>query len=159
MTQKTEPMLHKFSNLLKLSIFLAKLRKPFIPKLIFLKKSSKLKRFKLLRHYNYRFKEDYEFSPSSTPLIYYRTPRFRSGSSRDMLSMPFLCRCFGGVKGRGEDADYALSWDWDALPPIPGELLEPSDKEEEDEDSVDQRAEKFIQRFYEEIRMQKQESI
>jgi hypothetical protein len=39
-----------------------------------------------------------------------------------------------------------------------GECLEPSDLVDE-EDSVDQRAERFIERFYQEIRLQRQELI
>ncbi|GLT34431.1 hypothetical protein SLA2020_089440 [Shorea laevis] len=153
-------MLQKFSNLLKLSIFLTKLRKPIIAKLIFLKKSRKLKRFQLLKHYNHRFLEEYQFSPSNTPMIYYHTRPFQNKSGgRIMGSVLLLCRCFGGVKGWKEEADCALVFDWDALPPITRQLPEPLDREEEEEDSVDQRAEKFIQRFYEEMRMQKQETI
>ncbi|GLT91831.1 hypothetical protein SLE2022_097020 [Rubroshorea leprosula] len=160
MSQKTKPMLQKFSNLLKLSIFLTKLRKPSIAKLIFLKKSRNLKRFQLLKHSNYRFLEEYQFSPSNTPMIYYHTRRFRNKRcGQGMGSVLFLCRCFGGVKGWKEEADCALAFDWDALPPITEQLPEPLDRNEEEEDSVDRRPEKFIQRFYEEMRMQKQEII
>lgn len=72
--------------------------------------------------------------------------------------MFLLCTCLG----RFRDADCTL----EALPASPAfedtiaarQFFEPSDPVDE-EDSVDQRAERFIQRFYEEIRMQRQESI
>lgn len=41
-----------------------------------------------------------------------------------------------------------------------GALLGPLDWEDDDEDdSIDLRAERFIERFYEEIRMQRQQSL
>jgi thioredoxin-like negative regulator of GroEL len=56
------------------------------------------------------------------------------------------------------DADYRLQ----SLPAIEdaiaGQFLEPFDSGHE-EDSVDQRAERFIRRFYEEMRMERQESL
>lgn len=39
------------------------------------------------------------------------------------------------------------------------DLFEPLDSGEEDDESVDQRAERFIERFYQEMKMQRQESI
>jgi len=53
MPRKRLPILQKLSNLLKVSIFVAKMRKPIIPKLIFLKKARRLKKFKLLKRYPY----------------------------------------------------------------------------------------------------------
>ena len=156
MPRKRLPMLQKVSNLLKISIFIAKMRKPIIPKLISLKKARRLKRFK---HYNYGFLQDYQFSASSTPLIHYHhRNHFKNRRLRDIYSMFFLCRCLGSFR----DADCTL----EALPSFPAfedtiaarPFLEQSDPGDE-EDSVDQRAERFIQRFYEEIRMQRQESI
>lgn len=136
------------------------MRKPIIPKLIFLKKARRLKKFKLLKHYKYGFLEEYQFSASSTPLIDYHRNHFKSRRLRDIYSMFFLCRCLGGLRAEKGDADYRL----EALPlpaiedAIAGQFLEPFDSGDE-EDSVDQRAERFIRRFYEEMRMQRQESL
>ncbi|KAF9674072.1 hypothetical protein SADUNF_Sadunf10G0089800 [Salix dunnii] len=162
MHRKRLPIFHKVSNLLR--IFVAKMRKPAIPKLILIKKSRKLKRFKLLKHYNCGFLEEYEFSPSSTPLIHnYPRKQFRLGSYKDnMYTVLFLCRCLGGLKadqiGEGQ---YRLSMDI-TLPAATistGDFLEPLDCLVDEEDSVDQRAERFIERFYQDMRLQRQESI
>jgi hypothetical protein len=40
-----------------------------------------------------------------------------------------------------------------------GDFLEPLDYLVDEEDSVDQRAERFIERFYQDMRLQRQESI
>lgn len=70
-----------------------------------------------------------------------------------MNSILFLCPCFRS--SGAEVGDFSL----DFLPAaeeelVPGELLESSDSVDE-EDSVDQRAERFIERFYEEMRIQR----
>ncbi|KAJ6910656.1 hypothetical protein NC652_021344 [Populus alba x Populus x berolinensis] len=161
MPRKRLSIFHKVSNLFRTSVVVAKMRKPIISKLIFLKKSRKLKRFKPLKHYNYGFLEEYEFSPSSTPLIHYRGKQYKSTRSyRDNLySMFFHCRCLGGLKaGVGEVLEYRLSMDTLPATVANGECLEPSYLVDE-EDSVDQRAERFIERFYQEIRLQRQELI
>jgi hypothetical protein len=59
MPRKRLPILQKLSNLLKVSIFVAKMRKPIIPKLIFLKKARRPKKFRLLKRYPYGFHEEY----------------------------------------------------------------------------------------------------
>ena len=75
-----------------------------------------------------------------------------------MCSIFYLCRCLGSFRTdhRG-DGTYAL----EALPAVGDagavESWEPLDWGDE-EDSVDQRAERFIERFYEEMRMQRQDS-
>ncbi|KAG6765875.1 hypothetical protein POTOM_029933 [Populus tomentosa] len=148
MPRKRLSIFHKVSNLFRTSVVVAKMRKPVISKLIFLKKSRKLKRFKPLKHYNYGFLEEYEFSPSSTPLIHYRGKQYKSTRSyRDNLySMFFHCRCLGGLKaGVGEVLEYRLSMDTLPATVANGECLEPSYLVDE-EDSVDQRAERFIER-------------
>ncbi|KAJ6431830.1 hypothetical protein OIU84_019161 [Salix udensis] len=128
MHRKRLPIFHKVSNLLR--IFVAKMRKPAIAKLILIKKSRKLKRFKLLKHYSYGFLEEYE--------------------------------CLGGLKAdRTGEGQYRLSMD-STLPAATisaGDFLEPLDYLVDEEDSVDQRAERFIERFYQDMRLQRQESI
>lgn len=75
-----------------------------------------------------------------------------------MCSIFYLCRCLGSFRtDRREDVAYAL----DALPAAEDggavESWEALDWDDE-EDSVDQRAERFIERFYQEMRMQRQDS-
>ncbi|KAJ7954120.1 Cotton fiber protein [Quillaja saponaria] len=151
MHRKRSPIFQKVSNLLKFSILIPKLRKPSIPKLLLLKQSRK---FKLVKHYNNGFLGQYQFSPSNTPLIHYHRKQFKNRSFRDLYSLLFLCRCLG------DGREYQL----DALP-LPaiengngGELFKQFDSGDEEE-SVDQRAEKFIEKFYQEMIMQRRESI
>lgn len=161
------PIFQKVSSklLLQVSIVIAKMRKPIIPKLILLKKSQKIKKLKLMKNYNYGFLGEYQFSPSNSPLIQYRRPRkqLRYGGIRNVYSLFFLCRCLGrSLRDGGDHGDYSV----EALPAAivdgkqGGALLGPLDWEDDDEDdSIDLRAERFIERFYEEIRMQRQESL
>lgn len=144
------------------------MRKPIIPKLVlFKKKSQKLKKLKRLKHYDYGFLGEYQFSPANSPLIQYRQEKpLRYGGLRNVYSVFFLCRGLrrslrdgGGVRG-----DYSM----EALPGAAvedgeqdGSFLKPLDWEDEigEDDSIDLRAERFIERFYEEIRMQRLESL
>ncbi|KAG5240412.1 cotton fiber protein [Salix suchowensis] len=135
MARKRLSIFHKVSNIFRTSIVVAKMKKPIISKLVFLKKSRKLKRLKLLKHYSYGFLEEYEFSPSSTPLIH--------GHEKP---------------GGGGILEYRLSMDSLPATIANGGCSEPSDLTDE-EDSVDQRAERFIERFYQEMRLQRQELI
>ncbi|KAJ9708212.1 hypothetical protein PVL29_000328 [Vitis rotundifolia] len=158
MPKKRSSIFQKVSNLLRISIFVAKMGKPISSNLIvFLRKSRKAKNFKLLKHYKYGYIDEYQFSPSSTPLFQYRGMTLKNGGARDMCSMFFLCRCLGSFRADPGDGDYAL----EALPAVEdaneGESWGPLDWGDE-EDSVDQRAERFIERFYEEMRMQRQDS-
>ncbi|CAN1181189.1 hypothetical protein LINPERPRIM_LOCUS6089 [Linum perenne] len=110
-----------------------------------------------------------EFSASSTPLIY---PRRYRGNYLDSLLL--LCRasaCFGGGVGRdrgsvrlsigGSTCRVPADVGWteeQQLYGCGGELVEwregNESPEEEEEDSVDLKAEKFIERFYMEMRLQ-----
>ncbi|KAH7516508.1 hypothetical protein FEM48_Zijuj10G0142600 [Ziziphus jujuba var. spinosa] len=162
MARKRLPILQKVSsNLLKVSIIIDKMRKPIISKLILFKKSRKLKKFKLMRHYNYGFLTEYQFSPSNSPLIQYRRkPVLQYNGLQQVYSMLFHCRCLGSLRdggGGGDIGDCSLQ----ALPAMEddirkqGALLEPLGWEDED-DSIDLKAERFIERFYEQMRMQRQ---
>lgn len=84
-------------------------------------------------------------------------------------SLLLLCKCWGtNLRVEGEDdiyGDFAMEL---ALPAATGAddnalaLFEPLDWEDVDEDeeaSVDFRAQRFIERFYEEMRMQRRESL
>ncbi|XP_042507929.1 uncharacterized protein LOC122084013 [Macadamia integrifolia] len=164
MPKQRAPIFERALNLLNIPIFMAKMGKPSCPKLVFLKKTRELKKLKVLKYYNYAYIEEYQFSPSDTPLIHYHRNAFKKrGRGRYIDSLFFLCSCSGGSRVDGEyegdgENDFALE-----APPIISdgtaeELPEPLDWDGED-DSVDQRAEMFIQRFYEEMRMQMQESV
>ncbi|KAJ7943139.1 Cotton fiber protein, partial [Quillaja saponaria] len=151
MTRKRLPIFQKVSNLLKISIFIPKLRKQSIPKLLLFKKSRKLKNFKLLEHYNYGFLGEYQFSPASTPLIHYQRKQFKTGSFRDLYSLFCLCRCSGNFQGEVASWEYQLETLPLPLPlPLPaiangiaGEFFEEFDSEDEEEESVDQKAERI----------------
>ncbi|XP_021896124.1 uncharacterized protein LOC110813347 [Carica papaya] len=160
------PILQKVSTALTTKIR----RKPIILKLSFLKKSSrKLKRFQL---FNNGFLRDYQLSPliHKTQLQNRggRRGRARRRTVGEAYSALFLCRCLGGIRrGKGDErSDRVVQ----SLPGTveggvsSGECLEPLDYFDEDEDndddgSIDERAEKFIEWFYEEMRLQRQESI
>ncbi|KAK3421666.1 hypothetical protein EUGRSUZ_G02306 [Eucalyptus grandis] len=111
----------------------------------------------------YRFLQEYEFSPSRTPLIhrYYRKKLKLKLNGRgrrlkeDVRSLLVLCSCLGrGIPSSGwEEEDRFFG---------AGTFIEPAREaldEEDGGDSVDLRAEMFIRRFYEEMRMQRRLSI
>ncbi|KAM7464321.1 hypothetical protein LguiA_032442 [Lonicera macranthoides] len=128
------------------------MRKHNFSTLISRKKSSKLKKKKLLKHYSYGYIQEYEFSPSNTPLIHRKRLE-----NRDIYSLFYLCSCFrGGV----QDFDRNYPLEIKALPADVAirELYESSDSGGE-EDSVDERAERFIEKFYHDIKMQRKESL
>ncbi|KAF7827797.1 uncharacterized protein G2W53_018961 [Senna tora] len=163
-------LLHKVVSSFLLRI--PNLRKPNIPKLLLFKKfririQKQKKEFKLLRHYNYGFLGEYEFSPSRTPRnIRWRNHRkqgFRNRGYLNLCSLMCLVRClkgeviggFNSAIGDGDDDDEVV------VVNVGEEDLggDDSGEEEEDEESVDQRAERFIERFYEEMKIQRQESL
>ncbi|XP_076903328.1 uncharacterized protein LOC143558371 [Bidens hawaiensis] len=142
MGKRRSLMLQKVTNLIKLSIFIAKMR------LIHLKRSTKFLSFKPLRRYNsYGFLQERQFSPSSTPLISFRG---RKSNGSEHYSICFLS-CFGGVAL--DEGSAIVEADRDCLEVSYGV------EEEEDDDSVDERAERFIERFYEEMKRQRRESL
>lgn len=176
MPGKKLPVFRKVSNMLKVSIFVAKMRKPIIPKLVVFVKSQKLRNLKakLLqnkKYYNYKYITDYEFSPSKTrPLIGYQRKQLGNGISLERVrSMLSLCICLGSNNFPAEGGHYgdfplpavdeqvkvkvkygALDW---------GDDEDEESEEEEEDGSIDLRAERFIERFYEDMRMQRQVSL
>ncbi|KAL4281309.1 hypothetical protein GQ457_03G013740 [Hibiscus cannabinus] len=132
MSLKRLPILHRFvsksNNLVRIAILGAKMKNPMIQKLVF------LKRFKLLKHQTYGYLGEYQFdSPSSIPLIQLQ---FQNRSIQDIVSMLLWCKCFGRVKAQvREEAEMDF---------------------EDDHDSVDDRAERFIEN---EMRLQSQDSF
>ncbi|KAG1330644.1 hypothetical protein COCNU_02G006120 [Cocos nucifera] len=154
MARKGNPILGRAWDLIALSISpMVRMKKPIRRKLLLFKRS---KRFKFLKHYNYAFTGEYEFSPSNTPL--FRHPRSPLKKKSCFLSL--LC----GGDGTDSIAEGGIGDEWDILPACadgsekkPSELSESG--EEDHSSSVDEKAAKFIERFYQEIRIQRQESI
>ncbi|KAI3729462.1 hypothetical protein L6452_18122 [Arctium lappa] len=153
MGKRRSPILAKVSNLIKVSIFIAKMR------LVYLKKSTKLSRFRSLKHYNsYGWLQEHQFSPSSTPLIRFHRQKTNGGS---VHSVCFLS-CFGGWHHpevmMADDENYSFESAIVEVQRDSSELLYDEEEEEEEDDSVDERAERFIERFYEEMKRQRRES-
>lgn len=125
-------------------------------RLIYLKKSTKFSKFKSLKHYNsYGYIQECQYSPSSTPLIRFHLRKMNGCS---VYSMSFLS-CFGG-RHYGEmvvDEKYSFE-SASAIVEVHGNDSELLYGEEED-DLVDEKAERFIERFYEEMKRQRRESL
>ncbi|XP_021749184.1 uncharacterized protein LOC110714935 [Chenopodium quinoa] len=166
MPKKTSSVLQKVSSFVKL----AKLRNPISFDEIFFKKKSG--KFKFYRHYNYRFIQEYQFSPSNdTPLIFTNKKEYFSNVRRNkngLQSMLFMCLCLGKFGVEERDEVYSSM---EFLPPIEYGVTSSRSGEEEEEEmleigdgeygllsSVDERAEKFIEKFYAQMKMQGQES-
>ncbi|GAU14807.1 hypothetical protein TSUD_50190 [Trifolium subterraneum] len=119
-----------------------------------------------MKNYNYGSSTigEYQFSPSNTPLIHCHRSRFENKGQRDLCSFFYLYWCLGDLKVEGDDSGGIREWQLEALPmavienedAIVTEDLFDSGVEGE---SVDEKAEKFIQKFYQEMRMQRQESM
>ncbi|ONI31447.1 hypothetical protein PRUPE_1G313800 [Prunus persica] len=164
MSKKRLPIFQKVSKLLRIFIFIAKVRKLSFENSFLRRKLQTSKKLKLLKHYNNGFRGEYQFSPSNTPLIHYHKRQLMKSCPQDIYFLFFfLCKCWGSsLRVEGEDicGDFIM----EALPPATGEddnavaLLEPLDWGD-DEGSIDLRAQMFIDRFYEEMRMQRQESF
>ncbi|PON78649.1 cotton fiber protein [Parasponia andersonii] len=159
--------------MLKISIFVAKMRKPIVSKLVLFLKSQKLRRVKVKllqnkQYHNYGFITEYEFSPSKStrrPLIGYnrRKELFGNGISlQRVYSMLFLCQCLGRFRDERGDLHGDYSLQLDALPAVDEDVKVKDGVFPELLDwggSIDLRAERFIERFYEEMRMQRQVSL
>ncbi|KAF8033067.1 hypothetical protein BT93_D1839 [Corymbia citriodora subsp. variegata] len=160
-------VLKKVSDFLRRSTRWTRMSKPVaVPCLALLRRSTG-RPGGLDRAADYRFLQEYEFSPSRTPLIhrYYRKKLKLNGGRRrrrslkeDVRSLLVLCSCLGrGMPPSSgceeEDRFFAA-----------GTFIEPACEAADEEgggggDSVDLRAEMFIRRFYEEMRMQRRLSI
>ncbi|XP_051222781.1 uncharacterized protein [Lolium perenne] len=128
-----------------------------------------------LRHYSYAYVGEYQFSPSGSPLLLPRPPglsawrsakqhRTRGGRARAVLASLFCC-------AGGDALDVAVL---DGLPPLrpdppraaygerdDDEVYVCDEEEEEygEDEEVDSRAERFIERFYQEMRMQETQRL
>ncbi|KAL8157486.1 uncharacterized protein LOC141692483 [Apium graveolens] len=162
MTRKyMKPILQKVPNIVKIAVFLTKtLKKPVVPRLVAFKNSRKHKKVSLLQHYGYGYVKEYQFSPSHSPLVSYKRKQYKKRSYRDLCSILYMCNCLGRFEDdSGVEGLYNNSMDYQfkALPEK--EVMECADSCDEEEESVDARAGRFIEKFYEEIRMQKKEPV
>ncbi|KAG2322198.1 hypothetical protein Bca4012_057004 [Brassica carinata] len=162
MFQRRRPMFQRVSNILKVSI----LRRPIIPRLKLPKKQRRsAKRVKLLHQYNYKFLQEFQFSPLRTSVI--SSSRKRNRISRlglkHVYSLLFLSRCIG--RSSDEHIVDTITHNWMEMEPLhcvhgvsspSREISQPFDYFSED-DSIDLKAERFIKKFYEEMRLQKRE--
>ncbi|XP_074274882.1 uncharacterized protein LOC141598941 [Silene latifolia] len=147
---------------MKISIPLTKMKKPITLNLTFFNKNSKkAKKFQLLKHYNYGFIQEYQFSPSNSPLILRHKRRYSANlgrketKGRDFQSMLFMCKCFGGgFRAEARDDVYSME-----NCHVIEEELEMCELgvSEDGLSSVDEKADEFIQKFYAQMRMQSHE--
>ncbi|KAL5726083.1 hypothetical protein ACHQM5_009154 [Ranunculus cassubicifolius] len=174
MPREAMDIMERAWNNLKFSILMAKMERSMSMKLVFLKKTGKLKKLKLLKHYNYRFIKEYEFSPSSTPLFHHYRSSFKkrihhqhNHRDHDIRSALLqMCSCWGSFRVEGgeyEEEKELHNYSLQALPSVEDDIgnelsLELVNSSEEDY-SIDQKAEMFIKRFYEEMRVQRQENV
>lgn len=152
-------ILERALALLALSLTsMAKAKKPIARRLLLFKKT---KRLKLLRHYNYAYIGEYEFSPSNTPSLFHHYHRDSSAlvkkkKRRHTRILSLLC-CGGGTGDTAASAEAEALHDDAGRDTLFDEVL--SEWGEEDDFSVDGRAERFIEKFYEEKRIERQESL
>ncbi|XP_047321395.1 leiomodin-2 [Impatiens glandulifera] len=180
MQRKRLPIFQKVFNLKKVSILIAKVRKPIIRKLVILKKWRKLE---LVRHYSsygygYIQDQEYQYSPPSStrsPLIQYgRRPTFKNRKLFNKLHHSLLyflnCVCMLEDEKKIQSSElmriesFGNSMEETKMVEFTesdgGEDEEEEEEEEEDDWlSVDERAEKFIQSFYDEMRRQRKEAF
>jgi hypothetical protein len=142
--------------------------------------------YKPFRHYNYAYVGEYQFSPSRSPLLpapppgvtaWRRAAAKKRRSRARMILASLLC---GGdeldvavldglprprldvVGARaGEPLAPALEWglDEDDAYSYADQDADEEYYDAEEDEEVDGRAERFIQRFYEEMRLQRQRSL
>ncbi|KAL2905173.1 putative 25 kDa protein [Bienertia sinuspersici] len=164
MPKKTPSALEKVSNFVKTPISLAKMRKYITLSLISSKRKSG--RFNLYRQYNYGFIQEYQFSPLNTPLMFTRKKQYLSyrKKTRNIL---FMCMCLGNSDVQEKEEIYSSQSSMELMPPIRKGIISGDEEEQEmleiakDEYgllSVDERAERFIEKFYAQMRMQCQNS-
>ncbi|KAL9317149.1 hypothetical protein ACSQ67_013666 [Phaseolus vulgaris] len=154
MLRKTSPFFHKVSlHLLRLSLLVHRLRKPIFPKL--LKRFKKRRELKLLNHSN---DGEYQFSASTTPLIpRYHRNQFKNRANPGLCSFLYLYCCLGNLKVEREWQLALEPFEIEDETGVAHDLFECGAADEGE--SVDQKAEKFIQSFYHQMRMQRQESL
>ncbi|GAB4828857.1 hypothetical protein Ancab_018516 [Ancistrocladus abbreviatus] len=103
---------------MRVSILMAKMRQPINLNLIFMKKSARsVVKFKFLRHYNYGLIQEYQFSPSSIPVIFYNRKQLNEKKKRvDMQSVLLMCSCLGSFQGQMREDGCSMTME--ALPVV-----------------------------------------
>ena len=154
MLRKKSPFFHKVSlHLLRLSLLIHRLRKPIFPKL--LKRFKKRRDLKLLKHSDDR---EYQFSASTTPFIpRYHRNQFKNRANPGLCSFLYLYWCLGNLKAEREWQLALEPFEIGDETSLAQDLFECGSGDEGE--SVDQKAEKFIQSFYQQMRLQRQESF
>jgi hypothetical protein len=141
--------------------------------------------YKPFRHYNYAYVGEYQFSPSRSPLLPGPPPpgvtawRRAAAKKRRSRARIILASLFcgtddldvavldglarrGDAEGRGDRDQLVLApaLEWGRHDDADDEEeVEDYGEEEEGDEEVDGRAERFIQRFYDEMRLQRQRSL
>ncbi|KAL3636065.1 hypothetical protein CASFOL_020612 [Castilleja foliolosa] len=153
MPKKNSAHLQKLPILLKFYIFLAKFKRPIIPNyLTFLKKMKKMKLLKKSRHSHYGYVKEYE--------LQFCRNNFGKQSFRKLYSEFLLfSKCLGGLRGgdKKDDQLYCLEFEVESDDDDVGSRDLTAAIDLWKYESVDERAERFIQRFYEDMRKQRQE--
>ncbi|OVA19784.1 hypothetical protein BVC80_1685g4 [Macleaya cordata] len=173
MPRKRVPILERAMNLLKITFFVAKVKKPIRLKLILLRKQTRDFKKLIKHHHNhYSYIREYEFSPSNTPLFHYHRNNKLSAFKKqrcNICSLFFLCRPRSNSNLRiqggddqwekeGEEEDYyvleevnkqIMDYNDDDDVFIRDEVVQESMSNfgEDEDDSIDRKAEMFIQRF------------
>jgi hypothetical protein len=157
--------------------------------LVLFKKRAARRSYKPSRHYNYAYVGEYQFSPSRSPMLpapppgvtaWRRAAAKKRRSRARMILASLLC---GGdeldvavldglprprpdiVNAREREQLVAPALEWGRDEEDAYSYAEDADEEyydaeeEEGDEEVDGRAERFIQRFYEEMQLQRQRSL
>ncbi|CAH8357170.1 unnamed protein product [Eruca vesicaria subsp. sativa] len=162
MFERRRPIFQRVSKILKVSI----LRKPIIPRLnLPIKQRRSAKRVKLLQQYNYKFLQEYQLSPSPTSLNRFRRKRIRISKLglKHIYSLLFLSRCID--RSNNEHVVDTIPHNWMEIEPLhcvhgvaspSRETSQPFDYFSGD-DSIDLKADRFIEKFYNEMRLQERD--
>ncbi|URE38844.1 hypothetical protein MUK42_30140 [Musa troglodytarum] len=156
MGRKRSPIVRKALDLIahSFSTRVAKARRPIARKLLLLKRT---KRFNLLRHYNYAFVAEYEFSPSNSRASPAVVPRRSRGAA--------FCRCFAAAMARSRSMSSRccrpaerFGTSFCTMTMESGENSLASSRNTVMKRTGPWIRERFIAKFYEEMRNQKRES-
>ena len=80
-----------------------------IPRIISLKKSRKIKKFMLLRHYKCGYAQEYQLSPSNSPFLRYNCRKpINKRRYKDLYSSLFIGKCLGMNEAEKEYRSFPL---------------------------------------------------
>ncbi|KAK9091344.1 hypothetical protein Sjap_024521 [Stephania japonica] len=173
MTRNRTRILLQRARLFGISIFIEKIgAKAIAARLILISKAkSKLEEFKLFKHHHYfgtrAFSREFKFSPSSTLYQRHRRGFKKRGNNIGVCSVLFFCRGSSDLRVNEEEFEYQIIEKEDCAFGAFTSFCENNSVKElreecsdfgDEDDSVDRRAEIFIHKFYEEMRIQGEES-